>query len=338
MFTIVLQLINSNLPFVKHGLINISGQNNTALGVFNLRFNTSGSQNTAIGDVALNNNTSGSQNTAIGAASQLFNQSGIENTSIGYGSLSANRNGNYNTAVGSFSLNSPNGAGNTAIGYKAGAMNNGEKNVFIGHLAGSTQKGSNKLVIENTDVDSTSALIYGEFDNDILRLNAAVGIGITPSYALHVSGGAHCLNGTTWIDASDARLKKDIEAIHYGLKEILALQPVEYNWKSNDHASIGFIAQDVKKIIPEIVSGKEGNIEKGETLGLSYGNLTAVLVKAIQDQQDIIKGQQKIIKELERRMAQLEKDKKVQSANIARIETALNSLIPLTTQVDDNKK
>lgn len=46
---------------------------------------------------------------------------------------------------------------------------------------------------------------------------------------------------------------------------------------------IGFIAQEVQSLIPELVSGVEGDLEQGELLGLNYGNMSAVLVKAMQE-------------------------------------------------------
>lgn len=121
-----------------------------------------------------------------------------------------------------------------------------------------------------------------------LKQNGCVGIGIVdPSYPVHVYGGAYC-TGTTWTNASDARLKRDIQPMNdYGLKEVMELRPVMYYYKSDrtNHKEVGFLAQEVQKIIPEVVSGFEGDIEKGETLGLSYSNLVPVLTKAIQEQQ-----------------------------------------------------
>lgn len=111
---------------------------------------------------------------------------------------------------------------------------------------------------------------------------------------IDVAGGAYC-NGTTWVDVSDVRLKRDIQSMtKYGLKEVLKLQPVTYYFISDttNHPEVGFIAQDVQEIIPEVVRGAEGDIEKGETLGLSYGNLVPVLTKAIQEQQVQIEAQQ----------------------------------------------
>ena len=95
-----------------------------------------------------------------------------------------------------------------------------------------------------------------------------------------------------WNNASDVSLKKDITDIKYGLNEIMKLQPRSYLMKSNDDAQIGFIAQEVEKIIPEIVSGEEGK------KGMSYGNLGALTIKGIQEQQKQIEALQAQIKEL----------------------------------------
>ena len=115
-----------------------------------------------------------------------------------------------------------------------------------------------------------------------------------------MAGGAYC-NGTTWVNASDSRLKRDIQPMSkYGLSTVMQLKPVSYFYKADktNHPEVGFIAQEVQKIVPEVVSGTEGDITKGETLGLSYGNLVPVLTKAIQEQQATIEAQQKQIDEL----------------------------------------
>jgi hypothetical protein len=97
-------------------------------------------------------------------------------------------------------------------------------------------------------------------------------------------------NGGIWTNASDSTIKKNIRNINYGLKEVLQLRPVSYDMKSDNKHDIGFIAQEVKSILPEIVYGEDGQ------MSLSYGQITAVLTKAVQEQQqeiEVLKAQLK---------------------------------------------
>jgi len=71
------------------------------------------------------------------------------------------------------------GNNNTAIGNGSGGNNiTGSSNVFIGYQSGMNELGSNTLYIENSNADAENALIYGEFDNNILRTNGEFQIGI----------------------------------------------------------------------------------------------------------------------------------------------------------------
>jgi hypothetical protein len=83
-----------------------------------------------------------------------------------------------------------------------------------------------------------------------------------------------------WVNASDISIKKDVKDLEYGLKEVLNLKPKSYKMINNDLAQIGFIAQEVEQILPELVDESNKGMK-----GLSYGQMTAVLVKAIQEQQ-----------------------------------------------------
>jgi hypothetical protein len=89
-------------------------------------------------------------------------------------------------------------------------------------------------------------------------------------------------------NTSDRRLKRDILPLNkYGLQQVMQLNPVTYIFKddSANTPQVGFIAQEVQQIIPEVVTGKEGDLSIGESLGIVYGNLVPVLTKAIQEQQ-----------------------------------------------------
>lgn len=121
-----------------------------------------------------------------------------------------------------------------------------------------------------------------------------VGVGSTnASYAFFVNGAA---GGTTgWTNTSDARLKKNIEQISGALGLVQQLRGVRFDWKPTGERSmgknltlptgerqIGFIAQEVEKIVPEAVSKPK---DAAEIYGLKPENLIPVLVEAIKEQQ-----------------------------------------------------
>lgn len=95
---------------------------------------------------------------------------------------------------------------------------------------------------------------------------------------------------------SDRRMKTNISELGYGLKAILSLKPVSYNWKTepNTNLQLGLIAQEVREVVPEVVKGNE---QQG-TIGMNYTELIPVLIKAIQEQEDKIDNLTSQIEEL----------------------------------------
>jgi len=98
------------------------------------------------------------------------------------------------------------------------------------------------------------------------------------------SNTATLTNAGAWSDASDVAYKEDIQDISYGLDAVKALRPRKYKMKGTDledgkglDQKIGFIAQEAELVVPEVVDGEDGKKT------LSYGQLTAVLTKAIQE-------------------------------------------------------
>ena len=92
------------------------------------------------------------------------------NTFVGYQNSRSNTTGVSNTALGAYAhWTNTTGSNNVAIGHSAGFSTTGSGNVFIGKEAGRNETGSNTLYIENSS--SSSPLIYGEFDNDLVQIN-----------------------------------------------------------------------------------------------------------------------------------------------------------------------
>jgi hypothetical protein len=81
--------------------------------------------------------------------------------------------------------------------------------------------------------------------------------------------------------ASDRRLKENINTIENALDIVLKLRGVTYNWKDRvnggDAIRLGFIAQEVQEVIPDLVT------ENGEYLGVQYKDIPALLVEAIKE-------------------------------------------------------
>ena len=97
--------------------------------------------------------------------------------------------------------------------------------------------------------------------------------------------------------SSDRRLKKDIKDLDSSsILKILELNPVEFRWKENDKIGLGFIAQDLEKIYPELVSIDDS---REKTSSINYVGLIAPLVKTIQEQQFMIEEQDEKINKLE---------------------------------------
>ncbi|MCW8850720.1 MAG: tail fiber domain-containing protein [Melioribacteraceae bacterium] len=277
---------------------NIGGFENTANGYFALNSNTSGNQNTASGYQAMKSNTIGVQNTANGYQALFANTEGKENTAIGFGALNQNISGEHNTAVGYQAL-AGNGTGsfNTAVGYLAGTDNNNLVNTTaIGHNAKTTA--DNQVRIGNYDVDD----IGGQVAFSAL---------------------------------SDGRYKKNVRENINGIDFIMGLRPVSYNLDINAVATklgddnldlesseiknaranreskreVGFIAQDVEKLVNELNIDFNGVVapkNDSGTYALRYSQFVVPLVKAMQEQQKLILEQQKLINQLSNRVDILE--------------------------------
>lgn len=116
------------------------------------------------------------------------------------------------------------------------------------------------------------------------------------------SAGTQTLNYQSW---SDKRLKENVQDLDYGLDSIMKLKPVSFDWKDKyallgKKQDIGFIAQDVEKVMPKLVTQSEGSAifedEDGvPTKSVDYVKMVAVLTKAVQEQQKQIDELKKLI-------------------------------------------
>jgi uncharacterized protein YaiE (UPF0345 family) len=120
--------------------------------------------------------------------------------------------------------------------------------------------------------------------------------------------------GAVTYDTSSRLVKAEIEDIPYGLSTVMALSPKRYQRTDSDNKlEVGFIADEVVEVVPELVGMMEKrfltmNQEDTEMVAgsVEYNKMTAVLVKAIQEQQALIEAQATTITDLTTRLETLE--------------------------------
>jgi len=147
-----------------------------------------------------------------------------------------------------------------------------------------------------------------------------VGIGLTnPTYKLHVNGAIRTLAIN---ETSDVRMKKDISDISNSLEKILEMRGVTYNWRQEEFPEsdfenglqYGLIAQELEKIVPELV---ETDSEGWKSI--EYSHLVPLLIESIKEQQTIIDSQRLHIEESDSRIDEV-------SNQMVQLKDALKSL------------
>jgi len=317
---------NSGLYAITGGYKNIAsatasiafGQSDTASGAASFAAGLGNkSSNTSSVALGQNNQSTGQYSFAVGnnnkssaTATISMGEGNISNTdyaiSLGKGNTASNTNafasGSQNTASGTSSTSM--GQGNTSSGsysFTGGYSNKATGTASIAMGQGAEAVHSNSFVFADgpgTALKSTNSNQFSStFNNGYRFLTSTYGGAIltsnefSPTNTYTTLGtssnkwsAVYATNGT--IQTSDKRLKKNIEDMKYGLKEVMNMRPITYNWISGGTENkIGFVAQDLQKIIPEVVN--VGN-DADKTLAVNYAELVSVLTKAIQEQQAMI--------------------------------------------------
>ena len=171
--------------------------------------------------------------------------------------------------------------------------------------------GSNSYVLDNGTgelrVNSGNAVRIRKHDNETMALFTANGACElyydnskkieTTSAGVTVTGAITATGDITAF--SDERLKEDIKPLEGSLEKVQAIEGVSFVKKNDEDKkqNIGFIAQQLKEVLPEVVHENEDGIHS-----VAYGNITALLVEAIKEQQEIIDQLEERIIDLENRL------------------------------------
>ena len=308
-----------NMTIASGGNSTAMGRNSTASGgastSMGLETRASGDNSTAMG---YSTKAEGHFSTAMGSSTSA---NGRASASMGESSVAF---GSSSFALGS--LTTANGTNSVASGFSTIAS--GEESFTIGH--GTISKPFALLAIgqfnDTTVSFSNSAwdlrdqvFVIGNGSSHDSRSNAftvlksgntAIGHAF-PTQMLDVNGNARfrgvtsgtysaelnlTSDGTLTTSTSDISMKTDIIPLQDAVIKILAMRGVYFSWKNDSmhNRRIGFIAQEMEKVLPEVVFTNPVDGLKG----INYSEITAILAQAVKEQQQQIENQRKEIDEL----------------------------------------
>ena len=181
---------------------------------------------------------------------------------------------------------------NSGAGSAVGLMNSGGGAFQFawssdGNTAGSVADAGDTWIWGITEGSSNAGQLT--LGNDIAAKNTTVThLTITPhattTSATMVFTGE--MTAKAYNTSSDRSLKSNIRQLDSSLDKIMMMRGVEFDWKASGNHDVGFIAQEVQEIVPELV----GLNDTTGTLTVGYSRVTALLVEAVKEQQEEIKG------------------------------------------------
>ena len=126
------------------------------------------------------------------------------------------------------------------------------------------------------------------------------------------------------VQTSSARFKDNIRPLDHSLQAVQKLQGVKFEWKDGGATSVGFVAEEVRKVFPELVA-----MDGGQAAAVNYSALIPVLLEAIKEQQQQIGAQKTELQAMQDRVAASEQAaiQKV-SARLQALEDRLHRLSP----------
>ena len=141
-----------------------------------------------------------------------------------------------------------------------------------------------KLLVESNN----NLKFVGNTNTDKVTLNGIQDANISNVYAEIV------------YTSSDKRLKENIKPLEKGLDLVSKMNPVTFDWKNKkkNKKSLGFIAQEMNKILPEVVYEPESSDDN--FLKINYSVLTSVLVKSIQELREEVNSLKKELSEIKK--------------------------------------
>ncbi|QSE97877.1 tail fiber protein [Fulvivirga lutea] len=280
----------------------------------------------------------------------LISQSNYTGANQHYGLFSYMQGAGSGTAYGLYLSN-----GSTTTGTEFGVYSVGEdRNYFSGDIGVGieTPSSQGKIHISEGSLAMDASSSHGlkwvtgnALEAHIFRWSLNNRLMVTNNGSGNTTGVYLADGATSWTSTSDKRLKENITDTSYGLSDLLKLSVKEYNFKTTKEKNkqIGFLAQDVYKVIPEFVQkgddseyfeNFDGDITKQENFdawGVDYSGFGVLAVKAIQEQQEIIVSQKAEIEALKAQIAKLLGSEASTQAQLSELKAQMDKLTAILT-------
>lgn len=268
-----------------------------------------------------------SANVALRSGGNTFSGSQVFNQNVGIGTTTTDFPLNFATALGDkISLFDGGANGHYGFGVQSGVLqihaDNANNDIAFGYGVSTNMtermriRGNGSVGIGTNNPSGTGKLH--------IRQNAGVTAYNSPIYAILIDNAGHAANGRggfrfsddgyldatvlardnnpvvarlnnsgNWSSTSDGRVKKDVTPLNGTLEKVLRLRPVNYhftNQTSDESLNMGFIAQEVQREFPSLVT-------PGDMLTLNYSGLGVVAIGAIQELNQQVKAENKSLRD-----------------------------------------
>jgi hypothetical protein len=160
---------------------------------------------------------------------------------------------------------------------------------FVGGGAGLTGITAGQVGAITDLVSDTTPQLGGNLDLNSKLINGTGGINITG-----------VVTATDFNSTSDENLKENIRTIEDPLAKVVQIRGVNFDWKETQKPSVGVVAQEVEKVLPELVQlTQQGEGGLGEHKTVNYNGLIGLLIEVVKEQQTQINSLNERLSKLE---------------------------------------
>jgi len=262
-FSIIDNLTVANIATITS--LNVTGVATATSFVGNLTGNVTGNADTATTATNIDISAASSGDTTTHLVLVGNNSTGAQQPFIDNGSLTYNASTNVLTAGGGFS-----GDGSALTALNASQLTSGTIPGDRGVTSGSTSSS----FVEYNGTTRTSGQFYGGTTDPTssTRLNYDGNLHINGMVAVGV------VTATDFNSTSDVKLKTNVQTIENPIDKVLQINGVSFNWIADNRPSMGVIADEIEKVLPELVSDTDPKT-------VNYNGLIGLLIECIKTQQ-----------------------------------------------------